>query len=64
VRTKQFSYLELKKGPVPVALYDLAKDPWETINLADEPAYAKVRQDMAGLLEAGWKAARPPGAAK
>ena len=61
VRTRQYSFLELKKGPVLAALYDLEKDPWETINLADDPAYAKVRQEMAGLIENGWKAALPPG---
>jgi len=59
VRTREYSYLELKKGPVPAALYDLEKDPWETVNLADDPAYAKPRQEMADLLKQGWKAALP-----
>jgi arylsulfatase A-like enzyme len=44
---------------VPAALYDLEKDPWETVNLADDPAYAKPRQEMADLLKQGWKAALP-----
>jgi uncharacterized sulfatase len=61
VRTRKFSYLVLKKGPVSAALYDLQKDPWETVNLADDPAYESVRQEMASLLEAGWKAALPSG---
>jgi arylsulfatase A-like enzyme len=61
VRTRPYSYLELKKGPVPTALYDLEKDPWEVINVVDDPAYAKVRQEMAGLLKQGWQAALPPG---
>lgn len=61
VRTRQYSYLELKKGSVRSALYDLKEDPWETINVVDEPAYAVVRQEMSGLLEKGWKAALPPG---
>ena len=47
VRNRKYSYLEFKKGPVPAALYDLEKDPWETVNLADDPAYAKARQEMA-----------------
>jgi arylsulfatase A-like enzyme len=59
VRNKKFSYLEFAKGPVPSALFDLEKDPWETINLAADPAYAKARDEMAALLKAGWKAALP-----
>jgi arylsulfatase A-like enzyme len=61
VRNRRFSYMELAKGPVPVALYDLVKDPWETVNLAEDPAYAKDRQEMAGLLTSGWRAALPDG---
>jgi arylsulfatase A-like enzyme len=60
VRNRKYSYLEFKNGPVPAALYDLEKDPWETVNLADDPAYAKARQEMADSLKAGWKAALPP----
>ena len=60
VRNRKYSYLEFQKGPVPAALYDLEKDPWETVNLADDPAYAKARQEMADALKAGWKAALPP----
>ena len=63
VRTRKFSYLEFGKGPVPAALFDLEKDPWETVNLADDPAYAQTRQEMAQLLKAGWKAALPDQAA-
>lgn len=59
-RTRKYSYLELKKGPVRVALYDLEKDPWETVNVADDPAYAAPRREMASLLQQGWKAALPP----
>jgi arylsulfatase A-like enzyme len=59
VRTRRFSYMEFGKGPVAAALFDLAKDPWETVNLADDPAYAQMRQEMAQLLKAGWKAAMP-----
>ncbi len=61
VRTRRYSYLELKKGPVPKALYDLEKDAWETINVVDEPAYARVRQEMTALVKEGWQAALPPG---
>ena len=59
VRNRRYSYMEFKNGPVPVALYDLERDPWETVNLAEEPALATTRAEMAALLRAGWKAARP-----
>lgn len=60
VRTRKHSYMEFGKGPVPAALFDLEKDPWETVNLADDPALAATRRELAGLLKAGWKAALPP----
>jgi len=61
VRTKKYSYMEFqKRGAIPAALYDLEKDPWETINVVDDPPYAAVRKEMADLLHAGWKAALPP----
>jgi arylsulfatase A-like enzyme len=60
VRNKHYSYMELRNGPVPAALYDLEKDPWETVNLANDPAYAPTREEMTALLQAGWKAALPP----
>ena len=63
VRTRKFSYLQFKNGPVPAALFDLESDPWETINRANDPAYARIRQEMAELLKAGWKAALPEQAA-
>ncbi len=62
VRTKRYRYMEFsKKAPIPAALYDLEKDPWETVNLVDDPAYAEVRRELAELLHAGWQAALPPG---
>lgn len=59
VRTRAWSYMEFEKGEITRALYDLQKDPWETINVADDPACASARADMAALLKAGWKAALP-----
>ena len=61
VRTRTFSYMEMGNGQPPAALFDLVKDPWETVNLLNDPAYAKTRREMADLLRAGWKAALPPG---
>ena len=49
------------EGPGSGAPYDLRKDPWETLNLADDAAYAAARRKMADLLHAGWKAALPEG---
>ena len=61
VRTRRHRYMEFKKGERPAALFDLEKDPWETTNVVDDPAYAAVRKEMADLLHAGWRAALPPG---
>ncbi len=60
VRNRRYSYMEFKKGAVPAALYDMQKDPWETLNVVDDPAYAEARRDMSALLRAGWKSALPP----
>jgi len=59
VRTPKFSYMEFKKGEMPAAMFDLGKDPWETVNVVDDPAYAAAKAEMAALLKAGWKAALP-----
>jgi len=40
-------------------LYDRRSDPNEIRNVADDPAYAKIKADLLGRLEAGWKAALP-----
>lgn len=60
VRTAKYRYLEFEKGEMPAALFDLEKDPWETRNVVNDPAYAKVRAEMAALLKASWLAALPP----
>ncbi len=61
VRTPKYSYLEFKKGELPAALFDLTQDPWETVNVIDDPAYAAAKAEMAALLKAGWRAALPDG---
>jgi len=60
VRNRQYSYLDLKKGEITKALYDLTKDPWETVNVVNDPAYAQARREMSKLLQEGWRAALPP----
>ena len=64
VRTKQYRYIKMDKRPVPEALYDEEKDPWETKNLAGDPAYAKAQAEMAELLKSGWKAGLPESMSK
>ncbi|MCX7819982.1 MAG: sulfatase [Kiritimatiellae bacterium] len=63
VRTAKYRYLEFEKGEMTAALFDLERDPWETNNVADDPAYAQIRAEMASLLRAGWRAALPAGVA-
>ena len=60
VRTQGYSYMEFQKGDVLAALYDLEKDPWETINLIDDPAHAAAKAELSQMLKTGWKAGLPP----
>jgi N-sulfoglucosamine sulfohydrolase len=42
----------LFQAPRPrIELYDLAHDPWELHNVADDPAYAKAVRELAGVLQ-------------
>ncbi len=63
VRTRTHSYLTFRDRATPAALFDLEKDPWETVNVANDPAHTAVREELAGLLRVGWKAALPPAGA-
>jgi arylsulfatase A-like enzyme len=61
MRTKRYRYTErLYQGELVVELYDHETDPWETVNLAENPAYAATRAELAKLFHTGWKAAFPP----
>ncbi|MDR2757028.1 MAG: sulfatase [Planctomycetaceae bacterium] len=64
VRTKKYSYMEFgepkRTAGFEAALFDLEKDPNETVNLINDPAYADVKKELAELLHQGWKSALPP----
>ena len=60
VRTKQYKYAVYRPNNNPeFELYDLENDPFEHINVVDDPDYKKVRDQMAGLLKKGYRAALP-----
>ena len=61
VRTRKYSYLEYRDADIPAAMFDLEHDPWETINVVNDPAHAGARRELADLLHDGWRAALPPG---
>ena len=54
VRTHEWKYVYASR--VPVELYDLRNDPYEMRNLAEDPAFRKVRDDLRQQLEQ-WMAA-------
>ena len=49
VRTDTYKYIEYESGFV--ELFDLAKDPYELISVADDPRYRAVRRLLAAALE-------------
>ena len=44
-----------------VELYDHTKDPEENYNVADDPSYTHIRQDLSRQLHAGWRHANQEG---
>ncbi|MDR2704178.1 MAG: sulfatase [Planctomycetaceae bacterium] len=64
VRTKKYSYMEFgdpkKNDGYKSALFDLEKDPNETVNRINDPQYTTIKQELAELLKQGWKQALPP----
>lgn len=62
VRTDRWRYTEWEDGKEGVELYDEAADPVELHNLAGKSEYAAVQAEMKQTLQAGWRAALPPGA--
>jgi arylsulfatase A-like enzyme len=60
VRTKRYRYTEWQyQGELIKELYDHDRDEWETVNLADRPEHAAAQQELANLLQSGWKGALP-----
>jgi hypothetical protein len=56
---KRFYDLAFAKRPAE-ELYDLRKDPDQLTNVADQPGYAKARDDLREKLLAELKATRDP----
>jgi arylsulfatase A-like enzyme len=51
VRTDQYRYAEFTAGTGGAMLIDEKSDPHEMKNLADDPAYAKTRAELSGLVK-------------
>ncbi len=56
VRTERWRYTEWDQGKEGVQLYDHKKDPHEYKNLANDPRFRNVREELSALLAAGKKA--------
>jgi len=54
VRTERWRYTEWDDGKQGAQLYDHDADPREFHNVADEPKYAKVVEEMKGLVKKNW----------
>jgi arylsulfatase A-like enzyme len=63
MRTDKYRYVEWRdrqSGEVKATeLYDHQADPDESVNVAKKPENAKLVEELAAQLKAGWKAARP-----
>lgn len=63
VRTQHFRYTEwqhVPSGTLEAAeLYDLARDPLESVNVIDSGPYRAAIAELASILRGGWEGARP-----
>jgi len=64
MKTDQYRYTEWvsrdgKRTVEARELYDHVKDPAENVNVVTEAAYASVVPNLAKMMLAGWKDARP-----
>jgi len=63
MRTENHRYTEWRDAggkAVEVELYDRARDPHETVNVAALPEHQNTLEDLRRMLAAGWKGALPP----
>lgn len=54
VRTIMYRYIEWGYGAEGAQLYDMEKDPFQTKNLANDPAYAQPRAEMSAMIQEHW----------
>jgi hypothetical protein len=62
MRTERYRFIEWKGTETDngvYELYDLAKDPRETVNIANQPQHAELVATLSKQLAAGWRAATP-----
>lgn len=62
VRTERYRYTEWRmpgQPRKPIELYDHEKDPYETVNIAEQPENRELAAQLARTLEDGWRAAMP-----
>jgi iduronate 2-sulfatase len=54
VRTVMYRYIEWSYGADGAQLYDMEKDPFQTKNLANDPAYAQPRAELSAMIQERW----------
>jgi uncharacterized sulfatase len=59
VRTRRYRFIDTG-NPDTITLYDYDLDRLEVNNVARDPAYAEVVEEMKRILAAGWRVALPP----
>src|SRR5690606_32340630 len=64
VRTVMYRYIEWAYGEQGAQLYDMEKDPFQTKNLANDPAYAQPRAELHAMIEEHWPKGSEPSAPK
>ncbi|MEM8550436.1 MAG: sulfatase/phosphatase domain-containing protein, partial [Verrucomicrobiota bacterium] len=64
IRTDRYRYVQWRQPDgtfMSHELYDHEKDPYESVNVINEPEYAETVVELQGIMDAGWKAALPEG---